>query len=120
MKKSFSGIKNLTTEEARKPKLHKSTFSISCNLITQYSPLLLNLKTIIRNHLPILYRNQQMLDIFPQNTISVAYKIKKNLREILSPSLFSGTSKQNDCSIKECKRKCDIRKNFLVVFPDFT
>ena len=120
MGKSFSGIKNLTSEEARKPKLHKTTFSISCNLITQYNPLLLNLKTIIRNHLPILYRNQQILDIFPQNTISVAFKIKKNLREILSPSLFPGTTKQNDCSIKECKRKCDICKNFLLVFPDFT
>ena len=59
-----------------------------------------------------------MLDIFAQNTISVAYKIKKYLREILSPSLFPRTTKQNDCSIKEFKRKCDICKNFLVVFPD--
>ena len=74
VKKQFSDIKKLTREEARKPKLLKTTFSTSCNLITQYNPLLPNLKAIIRNHLPILYNSQQMLDIFLQNTISVTYK----------------------------------------------
>ena len=61
-----------------------------------------------------------MLDIFPQNTISVTYKRNKNLREILSPSLFPRTMKHNECSIKECNRICDICENFLVVSPDFT
>ena len=61
-----------------------------------------------------------MLDIFLQNTISVTYKRNKNLKEILSPSLFPRTTKHNECSIKECNRKCDICKNFLVVSPDFT
>ena len=60
-----------------------------------------------------------MLDIFPQNTISVTYKRNKNLREILSPSLFPRTTKQNQCSIEKCNKKCDICKNFLVVSPDF-
>ena len=69
-----------------KPKSVKTTFSTSCNLITQYNPLLPYLKTIIRKHLPILYSNQQMLGNFPHNTISVTYKKNKNLREILSPS----------------------------------
>ena len=120
VKKKFLDIKKLTREEARKPKLHKTTFSTSCNLITQYNLLLPNLKTIIRNHLPILYSNQQMLDIFLQNTICVTYKKSKNLREILSPSLFPRSTKQNKCSIKECNRKCDICRNFLVVSPHFT
>ena len=61
-----------------------------------------------------------MLDIFPQNTISDTYKRNKNLREILSPSLFLRTTKQKECSIEEFSRKCDICKNFLVVSPDFT
>ena len=51
MQKEFSDIKKLTREEARKPKLLKTTFSPSCNLIAKYNPLLPNLKTIIRNHL---------------------------------------------------------------------
>ena len=61
-----------------------------------------------------------MLDIFLQNTISATQKINKNLREILSPSLLPKTTKQNECSIEECNRKCDICKNFLVVSTDFT
>ena len=79
MKKQFSDIKKLTREEARKPKLPKTTFSTSWNLITQYDPLLPNLKTIIGNHLPILYSNKQMLVIFPHNTRNVTHKRNKNL-----------------------------------------
>ena len=93
VKKQFSDIKKLAREEARKHKLHKTTFSTLCNLITQYNPFLSNLKSIIRNHFPTLYSNQQILDIFPQNTISFTYKRNKNLREILSPSLFLRTAK---------------------------
>ena len=59
VKKQFSDIKKLTREEARKPKLQKTTFSASFNFITQYKTLLPHLKTMISNHLPILYSNQQ-------------------------------------------------------------
>ena len=89
-------------------------------MISQYNPLLPSLKTIIRKYLPILYSNQQMLHIFWHKTISVTYKRNENLIEILSPSLFPRTTKQNECYIKECNKKCDICKNFLVVSPDFT
>ena len=61
-----------------------------------------------------------MLDIFPHNTISVTYKRNESVREILSPSLILRTTKQNECSIKDCNRKCDMCKIFLVVSPDFT
>ena len=61
-----------------------------------------------------------MLDIFPQNTISVTYKRKKNLREILSASLFPRATKQNECFIEKCNKRCDICKYFLVTSPDFT
>ena len=120
MKNNFSDIKNLTRKEVKKPKFLKTTFFTSCNLIAQYKPLFPSLKTIIRNHLPILHSNQEMFDIFPQNSISVTYKKNKNLREFLSPLLFPRTTKHNKCSIKECYRKCDICKNFLVVSPEFT
>ena len=61
-----------------------------------------------------------MLDIFLQKNRSATYKRNKNLREILSPLLLRRTTKQNECSIKERNRKCDICKNFLVVSSDFT
>ena len=64
VKKQFSDIKKFTGEEARTPKLLKTIFYTSCNLVTQDNLLLPNLKTIIRKHLPILYSNQQMLNIF--------------------------------------------------------
>ena len=82
-KKQLSDTKKLNREKVRKLKLPKTTFSTSCNLITQYNPLFHNLKTNIRNHLPILYSNQQILDIFPYNTISVTCKKNKNLKKIL-------------------------------------
>ena len=53
-------------------------------------------------------------------TISVTYKRSKNLREILSASLIPRTTRHNGCSIRECNRKCDRRKNVLVVSRDFT
>ena len=64
MKKQFPDIKKLTREKARSPKSHKTTYSTPCNLITRYNPFLPNLKTTTKNHVPILYSNQQMLDIF--------------------------------------------------------
>ena len=117
VKKQISDIKKPTREEARKPRLLKTIFSTLYNLITQYNPFLFNLKTIIIKHLPIWYSNQQILDILPHNTISAIYKKNKNLREILSPSLSPTTTKQNECYIKECNKKCDICKNVLVFSP---
>ena len=61
-----------------------------------------------------------MLDFFSHDTISVTYKRNKNLREILSPSCFPRTTKQYECFVKECNKKCDICRNFLVVSLDFT
>ena len=88
VRKQFSDINNISREQARQPKTHTETFYTSCNLITQYNPLLSNIKTIIKKHLPVLHSNQDMLKIFPSNTINVTYKRGKNLREFISPSLF--------------------------------
>ena len=78
LKKQFSEIKRLSRAEARKPKTQNNSFSMSCNLITQYNPLLSNLKKILRKHLPILYSDREMLNIFPENSINITYKRNKN------------------------------------------
>ena len=44
--KQFSDVRKISREEARIPK-NNTNFSASCNLITQYNPLLPNIKTII-------------------------------------------------------------------------
>ena len=88
VRKQFSDIRNISREEARQPKTHNERFSTSCNLITQYNPLLPNIKTVIKKHLPVLHNDENMPKMFPSNTINVTYKRGKNLREVISPSLF--------------------------------
>ena len=88
VRKQFSDIRNISREEARQPKTHNERFSTSCNLITQYNPLLPNIKTVIKKHLPVLHSDENITKMFPSNTINVTYKRGKNLREIFSPSLF--------------------------------
>ena len=39
VKKQFSDVRNISREEARRPK-YNNNFSALCNLITQYNPLL--------------------------------------------------------------------------------
>ena len=46
-------------------------------LITQYNPMIPNIKTIFKKYLPVLHSNQEMLRIFPENIINVTYKKKE-------------------------------------------
>ena len=115
VKKQFSDVRNTSKEEARRPKT-KSNFSTSCNLITQYNPMLPNIKTIFKKCLPVLHSNQEMLRIFPENTINVTYKRNKNLKELISPSLIPKIIRENNCSIDKCSRRCDICKKFSINF----
>ena len=57
-----------------------------------------------------------MLDTFPHNTLSVTYKRNKNLTQILSPSLFPMTTKQNECYIKECDQKKFFYQSTIITF----
>ena len=47
VKKQFSDVRNISREEARRSKT-KGNFSTTCNLITQYNPMLPNIKTIFK------------------------------------------------------------------------
>ena len=120
VRKQFSDIRNISREEARQRKTHNERFSSSCNLITQYNPLLPNIKTIIKKHLPVLHSNQNMLENFPSNTINVTYKRGKNLRELISSSLFPRVHSQHSSSSEKCHKRCDICTNFLVASAEFT
>ena len=61
-----------------------------------------------------------MLKNFPSNTINVTYKRGKNLRELISPSLFSRVHNQHSSSSEKCQKRCDICTNFLVASTKFT
>ena len=90
-KKQFSDVKNISREKARRPK----KTSTSCNLITQCNPLLPNIKTIIKKHLPVLHSSHEMLQISPENNVNVTYRLNKNWKEPISPSLFPRTIKKH-------------------------
>ena len=72
VKRQFSDVREISREEPRRPR-NKNNFSASCNLITQYNALLPNIKTIIKKHLPVLHSSHDMLQIFPENTVTVTY-----------------------------------------------
>ena len=59
-----------------------------------------------------------MKEIFPTTSMKTLYRSEKNLKEILSPSLFPSKPKQNENSITSCN-KCDICKNFLICDTKF-
>ena len=61
-----------------------------------------------------------MLRIFPENTINVTHKRNKKLKELISPSLFPKTTKENNSSTEKSSRRSDICKNFQVVSTEFT
>ena len=61
-----------------------------------------------------------MLEIFPSNTINVTYKRGKNLRELISPSLFPRVHNQHSSSSEKCHKRCDICTNVLVASTEFT
>ena len=117
--KSVSDVRNISREEARRPK-NNSNFSASCNLIIQYNPLLPNIKTIIKKNLPALHSSHERLQIFSKNTANVTYRRKKNLKELISLSLFPRTIKENNYSVEKCNKRCDICKNFVVLSTKFT
>ena len=107
VKKQFSDVRNISRKETRRPK-NSNNFLALCKLTTQYNPLVPNIKTIIKKHLPVLYSSHEMLQIFPENTVNVTYRQNKNLRDLISPSLFPRTIKENNCSIEKCNRRCNI------------
>ena len=112
VKKQFSDVRKMSRGEARRPK-NNNNFSASYNLITKYNPLLPNITTIIKKHLPVLHSSHKILQIFPENTFNFTSRRNKNLKELISPSLFPRTIKENNCSIEKCNRRCNICKNFL-------
>ena len=94
-------------------------FLLHAILIMQYNPLLPNIKTIAKQHLPVLHSNQNMLKNFPSNTINVTYKRGKNL-ELISPSLFPRAHNQYSSSSEKCQKRCDICTNFIAASTEFT
>ena len=113
VEKHFKDISTISRSEARKAR-PKQQIGNKVMFITTYNPCLPDIKGLIKKHLPILHNDDNMKDSFPENSLCTVYKRNRNLKEILSPSLYTKKFNEKKLStITSCK-KCDICKNFLI------
>ena len=83
-----------------------------------YHPTLRNVSSIIKRHLPILYKSVAMKETFnPDKTrIMIGFRRHKNLKEILSPAAFPTNKNKQvvlDTGCKNCNKKCYVCRDFL-------
>ena len=58
-----------------------------------------------------------MLQTFTENNVNVTYRHSKNLKELISPSLFPRTIKKTTVPLKNVR--CSTCKNFVLVSTEF-
>ena len=80
--------------------------------ITFSNLVLPSIEGLTRKHIHPLHSDEVLKKIFPNNTFSVIYKRNKNLKEIVSPSLYQKPSIKGNGTIVSCN-KCDILGNFF-------
>ena len=76
--------------------------------------MLPNMRNLIKKHLPVLHSDSNLRNIFPESSICTVLKRNRNLKEILSSSLYTKNKKENKSYVIKNWRKCDICKNYLI------
>ena len=112
VKRQFSEVRNKTRAGARTKQEIQDNVS-DVKFIAIYNPVLPNINKIIQNYLSILHTDEDMKKLFPRNSLTTIYRREKNLKEILSPSLFPPKFNKNESYISNCN-KCDICKDYLI------
>ena len=106
----------------KQPKI-SSNKKIVLNL--DYHPTLRDVGSIIKRHLPILYKSVAMKETFnPDKTsIMIGFRRHKNLKEIPSPAAFPTNKNKQvvlDTGCKKCNKKCYVCRDFLQESPTIT
>ena len=109
--RKFSRISSIPREEARRPK-SKGDYK-AFQLITEFNPILTDLNSVIKKHLPLLYCDADKKEIFPERSVKALYRRGKNLKEILSPSCYPIKKDQHHSCVSKCNGRCDLCKNFM-------
>ena len=65
------------------------------------------------------YSDSSMKLAFPEGAIKATYRRGKNLKEMVSPSLFPIKTGQAPSSISKWDKRCDICSNYLVFDDNF-
>ena len=74
---------------------------------------------LVKKNLPLLHSDKNLKEFFPTNGFNTIYKSKKNLKELLSPSVFPNRKSTKSNSIISCN-SYDICNNYMVFEIMFT
>ena len=86
--------------------------------IVTFNPALPSIESLIRKHIHYLHSNEVLKKVFSNNKFPLIYKCKKNLKEMVAPSLYPKPSIKSNRAIVSCN-KCDICKNVLLADSKF-
>ena len=109
VKKQFEEVKKLSTSEAQRPNV-KSNHVRKFNFFTTCNPSLPNMDTLVTKYLPLLHNDENLKELFPASAFNTTYRRNKDLKELLSPSLYPNRKSPKSNSIISCNT-CDICKN---------
>ena len=104
--------------EAGRPKA-KSNHVENLNFFTTYNPIVPNMVTLVKKHLPILRSDENLKEVFTATVFNTIYRRSKNLKELLSPLLYRNRKSTKRNCIISCNI-CDICKNHIVFENMFT
>ena len=74
---------------------------------------------LVKKYLPLLHSDENLKELFPANAFNTIYRCNKNLKELLSPSLFPNRKPTKSNSIIS-GNSCDICSNYMVFENLFT
>ena len=86
VEKYFNELSKFSRAEARqvKPKQQAND-----RILFATTNMLPNMRSLIKNYLPVLHSDSDLKNIFPENSTCTVFKRNTNLKEILSPSLHT-------------------------------
>ena len=117
VKKQFEEVGRITRTQARASKQKRNQIR-KINFFTSYNPVLFCMNTLINRHLPLLHSDDNLKTLFPTETFNAVYKRNKNLKELLTASLFPMTRKEKRSCVAS-SNTCDICKNYMVFSSAF-
>ena len=88
------------------------------NFFTSYNPSLPYMNTLIKMYFPLLHSDDNLKTLFPTETFNVVYRRNKNLKELLTPSLFPIPRREKYSCVSSCNT-CNICKNYMVFSSTF-
>ena len=90
--KHFAHVSTLSRQEARQKSTNrKIQVSRNVKLIMKYNPRLPDLNSLLKKHMPLLYKDPTLKTINPQGCINSVFKRNQPLKELLAPFLYPTT-----------------------------